>query len=260
MTMNSQDLVDIHDIRRLVDERVSKDAEILFIADTGSYAQGYATPESDNDIKCIYARPADQYLTLWPHKDNFESKSQNARLEVVGWDITKFLTLMRNSNPQTFEWLHSTQILFEQDVVEQLRDLADLSYSQAALANHYLGMLHKTKKQRVSGRTIPVKRYITLVQNACALNYILLHNEPPVMYLPTLVAHAPYDIQEAANNLLTRRRLFGRNATTLKVDVIDSYVNETLRKSPAKIKAIPPKEKPDPKLYDDLFVSIVKKI
>lgn len=250
----------INETNKLIITRTSATAKPILIAETGSFAQGYAAPDSDHDIKTVYAKPKESYLTLWPPKDNFESISQTDGIDVVGWDITKFLTLMRNSNPQVFEWLHSPLIYFEDDIVDELRDIADKSFSQRALANHYLGMTQKTKKQRVTGKNVPIKRYLALVANASALDYVLERNEPAPIQLQMLLAHVSYDVQEATNNLLTRRRIFGRDATTERKKVLDDFVNSTIRKASHQIPKIPAHTPPDKEIYDSVFLRIVEKI
>lgn len=243
----------------LITTRISPDAKPLIIVETGSFAQGYAAKDSDHDIKTVYVRPKLDYLTLWPPRDNFESISNTDGIDISGWDIAKFLKLMRNSNPQTFDWLHSPLTYFETDIIDKLRALARKSFSQKTLANHYLGIT-KSKKQRITGKHIPIKSYLTLIINTASLDYVLEHNEPAPIQLPVLLDYGPYDVREVTKNLLTRRRAFGRDAITERKPVLDDFVNSMIRKASQQISKIPVNMPPDTSVYDSLFLQIVEKM
>jgi len=81
---------------------------ILYACESGSRAWGFASPDSDYDVRFIYVRPRDWYLSidLERRRDVIERPIEGV-LDINGWDLRKALQLMRKSNPPLFEWLHS---------------------------------------------------------------------------------------------------------------------------------------------------------
>ncbi len=63
---------------------------VLFACESGSRAWGFASPDSDYDVRFIYAQPLDNYVSIRERKDNIELPV-NQELDVNGWDIRKAL-------------------------------------------------------------------------------------------------------------------------------------------------------------------------
>lgn len=76
---------------------------ILHCVESGSRAWGFASPDSDYDVRFIYVRDEDFYLKLEETRDVIEWKLDDI-LDINGWDLKKALRLLRQSNPTLFEW------------------------------------------------------------------------------------------------------------------------------------------------------------
>lgn len=82
----------------------------LHAIESGSRAWGFASPDSDYDVRMIYVQPLDWYLQLFEAKDTFEYIQNDlfdVPFDIAGWDIRKVLRLMYKSNALVFEWLNS---------------------------------------------------------------------------------------------------------------------------------------------------------
>src|ERR1044072_9601128 len=79
---------------------------ILYACESGSRAWGFASPDSDYDVRFIYTRRADDYLSISERRDVIELPV-NEVLDIGGWDIRKALQLFLKSNAPLYEWLQS---------------------------------------------------------------------------------------------------------------------------------------------------------
>jgi predicted nucleotidyltransferase len=87
--------------------------DILLAVESGSRAWGFASPDSDYDIRFIYRKDVNSYMTLWERRDTLEFMTED-HLDGAGWDIDKALTLIAKSNSTLHEWLFSP-IVYDQN-------------------------------------------------------------------------------------------------------------------------------------------------
>ena len=100
-------------IHRQLDEIESvHNVSILYAVESGSRAWGFASPDSDFDVRFLYVRPVLDYLRIRPMRDVIELPL-TGDLDTNGWDIVKALNLFRSSNPALLEWLRSPIIYRE---------------------------------------------------------------------------------------------------------------------------------------------------
>ena len=83
-----------------------EDCRILLAVESGSRAWGFASPDSDYDVRFIYVRPRESYLRLNRLRDVIELPADDV-LDINGWDLDKTLRLLYKSNPTVFEWFSS---------------------------------------------------------------------------------------------------------------------------------------------------------
>ena len=98
---------------KLTQISLAEPLHFLLAAESGSRAWGFASPDSDYDVRAIYIRPQEHYLQIDEAKDTFEF-IENQWFDVGGWDIRKALRLLRKSNAVLLEWLRSP-IVYTQD-------------------------------------------------------------------------------------------------------------------------------------------------
>lgn len=123
--MNKTIAADIqHEInRRLTEVEHTRNVKILFACESGSRAWGFASPDSDYDVRFIYIHPTDWYLSV-----NLEDKRDVIELpiddvwDINGWELRKALKLFNKSNPPLLEWLQSPIIYRENpEIMNQIR-------------------------------------------------------------------------------------------------------------------------------------------
>ena len=80
--------------------------KIIMAVESGSRAWGVASPDSDYDVRFIYARKKEDYLSLDEPRDVVEWQLDDV-YDVNGWDLKKALKLLYKANPSVFEWCTS---------------------------------------------------------------------------------------------------------------------------------------------------------
>jgi predicted nucleotidyltransferase len=85
---------------------------ILYAVESGSRAWGFASRDSDYDVRFIYVHSLDWYLSIRDKRDVIERPISDF-LDISGGELRKALSLFRNSNPPLFEWLNSPIIYLE---------------------------------------------------------------------------------------------------------------------------------------------------
>ena len=95
---------------------------VLHAVESGSRAWGFASPDSDYDVRFIYVRPKEDYLRLEKTRDVIELPIEG-ELDINGWDLDKTLRLLRASNPTLFEWFSSPIVYRETAFADEFRSV-----------------------------------------------------------------------------------------------------------------------------------------
>ena len=174
---------------------------ILFAIESGSRAWGFPSPDSDYDVRFVYAHPVDWYLSLVPGRDVIELPISDD-LDINGWDLRKALALLTKPNPVLLEWLSSPiRYVWSEDVCERLTDLARRTTHRTACLHHYLRIGETQWSRHVDGREeIKLKKYFYVLRPALAIRWIRLDPETaPPMNLHHLAAGLDLDAETLAD-------------------------------------------------------------
>ena len=79
-------------LRELKKIEEQENIKIIMAIESGSRAWGFASPDSDYDVRFIYVRKEEDYLKLEKTRDVIEWKLDDV-LDINGWDIKKALQL-----------------------------------------------------------------------------------------------------------------------------------------------------------------------
>lgn len=79
---------------------------VLYACESGSRGWQFPSPDSDFDVRFIYVRSADFYLSVAEKQDHLGFPIDD-ELDIYGWDLKKVLQLTGKSNTTPFEWLQS---------------------------------------------------------------------------------------------------------------------------------------------------------
>lgn len=88
--------------QKLREIELRENCRILLAVESGSRAWGFASPDSDYDVRFIYVRPKENYLRLDRMCDVIQVPINDV-LDINGWDVDKTLRLLHKSNPTVFD-------------------------------------------------------------------------------------------------------------------------------------------------------------
>ena len=170
------------------------DVRILFAVESGSRAWGFPSPDSDYDVRFVYAHPLDWYLSVRPGRDVIELPIDDL-LDINGWDIRKALGLLMKPNPVALEWL-SSPIRYRWNDADCARLIAFAGETAHASAcrHHYFNLgSEQWRRAAADPGTINYKKYFYALRPALALRWLRLKPTAPSMNLQALVAEAGLD-------------------------------------------------------------------
>ena len=79
--------------QKLKEIEEKENVKIILAVESGSRAWGFASPDSDYDVRFIYVRETKEYLKLNEIRDVIEWQLDGT-LDINGWDIKKALKLL----------------------------------------------------------------------------------------------------------------------------------------------------------------------
>ncbi|MCU0350377.1 MAG: nucleotidyltransferase domain-containing protein [Flavobacterium sp.] len=207
---------------------LEKGVEILYAVESGSRAWGFASPDSDYDIRFIYKHDLDYYLSLWEQTDVIEFMTDED-LDGSGWDLRKAMKLLAKSNAPLLEWIYSPVVYYENEAfMNQMRALAKDCFSPVACLHHYLGT-SKNFMAVCDQEEVKLKSYFYALRTALAGKWIIENNTfPPVAFME-LLPIAPQNIQEKVKELMQIKANQDESYLHLKEELITDFLKETVQ-------------------------------
>ena len=230
---------------------------ILHAVESGSRAWGFASPDSDYDVRFIYVRPREFYLKLERTRDVLEYPI-NDLLDINGWDLQKALRLLHRSNPSLFEWFKSPIIYQQTAFSNEFTAMMEKYFLKKSGLYHYLNMANGNYREYLRGEQVKAKKYFYVLRPILACNWILRTNTPPPMLFSELVdAELPRELMVPVRDLLRIKMEVPELKLIPRVNVINSYIESELPRICEEIK-----ELPEEKLhgYDELNEMFLKYI
>jgi len=125
------------------------EVKILYACESGSRAWGFASPDSDYDVRFIYAHKKNWYLSfdVERRRDVIEYPIVD-EIDCSGWDVRKALYLFTRTNGALLEWLKSPIVYIDQgNFAQNIREYAPKALNKIALCYHYSHMARSNAKE-----------------------------------------------------------------------------------------------------------------
>jgi len=160
----------IHDAIAQIES--THDVRVLFAAESGSRAWGFASPDSDYDVRFIYVHRPDWYLSIGEPRDVIEAMLPGD-LDLSGWDLRKALGLFMRCNLALNEWLGSPIVYQTRgDLADQLRGLMPAGFRAPSGYHHYLHMAKGKYEECVAQDPVRLKDVFYVLRPLLACRWI----------------------------------------------------------------------------------------
>lgn len=239
-------------MRKLAAVEAEHGVRVLFACESGSRGWGFASPDSDYDVRFIFARPAREYLRITPVRDVIE-EVPGPVFDVNGWDLRKALQLLAKGNATLIEWL-SSPVVYRQDehFMQRLRSAADRVYQPIRSFHHYAAMGRGNFREYLQGEQVRAKKYLYVLRPLLAARWVLGREDAPPMAFERLVDAMvdDVDVRKEIDELLVLKRRSGEQEWLPARPVLNAYLERLLADL---AQAQPAIGDPDMRVLDDLL-------
>ena len=235
------------DVRALILSRLDEIARdervrIILAVESGSRAWGFASADSDYDVRFLYVRRVEDYAALTVPRDVIERPIEG-ELDLNGWDLRKALSLGLRWNPALVEWLTSPIVYAESGwEASALRRLFAVPQSREALIRHYFGLAYRQFGRHIDGRdAVNLKKYFYVVRPAAALLWLETRaHETPPMSLPALLdgVALPADVASAIVDLRARKAAGVEAGRGARIAALDAFCTARMEWARAHLPAV----------------------
>ena len=232
----------------------AENIKILLAVESGSRAWGFASPDSDYDVRFIYIRRLEDYLRLNTIRDVIELPIDDA-LDINGWDLQKTLRLLHKSNPTLFEWFSSPIVYQETEFADKFRDLMMHYFSSKKTMYHYVSMAEENYREYLKGDLIRAKKYFYVLRPVLACQWILdWGTPPPMLFSELLKAELPVELIDVVNQLLELKMNSPEVKLVKRISEINEYLDESIPSIKRAVRLLEDSLTPDWNELNQLFL------
>ena len=242
---------------KLTETQRLHNVQVLYACESGSRAWGFASEDSDYDVRFIYAHPREWYLTIDEKRDVIELPV-NEILDIGGWELRKALQLMRKSNSVIYEWLQSPIVYRDEfNFLDDMRHVMPEYFNLRAGTHHYLSMARNTFEQDLQEDNVRIKRYFYALRPLFSAMWIIEHNAvPPMMFEPLRSILKDDDVQLAIDELLKIKQSSDEKALITPITQINQMIARELSRCAEAVRLLPLQESSS-KSLNTLFVKVL---
>jgi predicted nucleotidyltransferase len=235
-----------------------ENVKILHCVESGSRAWGFASPDSDYDVRFIYVRPKEFYLRLDKTRDVIEWQLDDT-LDINGWDLSKALSLLYKSNPTLFEWNSSPIVYKTTKEWEQIATIINKYFVAKSGLYHYLSTAKSNYREYLKGEIVRLKKYFYVLRPLLACKWILAKNTPPPMLFSELMdKYLDESIREDVLKLLDLKMNQPEIAEGKRFEKVNEYLDKTILEVEKQIKDLPSSQEQSWNELNHIFLSILK--
>lgn len=219
-------------LKRIAAAEEEHEVRVIYAVESGSRAWGFASPNSDYDVRFIYAHSAEWYLSvdLEDRRDVIEYPIVDD-IDINGWDVRKALKLYWKSNPALVEWLQSPIVYRTKgNFADSLRDLLQDMYSIDKGIYHYRSMAKTNYRGYLKEEIVPIKKYFYVLRPLLAIRWLKHHRSPAPIEFQRLrdMTEPGSELDNEISKLLERKKRSLEKETAPSIPVLNNFIESEL--------------------------------
>lgn len=243
--------------RKLMEIEVKEHVKILHAVESGSRAWGFASPDSDYDVRFIYVRPKEFYLGLQPKKDYIDWEL-NEILDINGWDVSKALQHFHKSNATLFEWSNSPVVYHTTPEWEKIQRVSEHYFSCKSSMYHYYGTASKNYHAYLQEDMVKYKKYFYVLRPILACKWIEKKSvPPPVLFRKLAEGVLEQEMGPVIEELLNKKKQMVEAEKGKRIDRLNEYIEENLVYFKEKTEALQDDRNGDWKELNRIFLELL---
>ncbi len=209
------------------------DVRIIMAIESGSRAWGFASPNSDYDVRFIYANKPEWYLAV-----DLEDKRDVIEYPIVddidlnGWDVRKALKLFWKSNPAFVEWIQSPITYIDDEFFrnESLTLLPEI-YSTEKGIYHYRNMAKNNYRGHFKAEIVPLKKYFYVLRALFSIQWLEKYgNAAPIEFNKVLSLVKDNELLDTIYELLERKKVSEEKMLAPAIPVLNRFIEKELNR------------------------------
>jgi predicted nucleotidyltransferase len=208
---------------------------ILYACESGSRAWGFASPDSDWDVRYIYSMPIEWYLSVLDQPDYF-SQDFPLSIDLSGWELRKALRLFGSCNLPLNEWLGSAMIYRDsENLRDTLRSLIPAFFNPKKAIHHYRSIAQNSMEYLDPSGQIAIKKLFYILRPLLAATWIYrTQSMPPTSFHEMRkTGLMPEPVEEEIDGLVLRKQTAIEGEKVAIPGTLDSWIQSTLVDLPA---------------------------
>ena len=245
--------------KKLCEIEREENVEVLFAIESGSRAWGFASPDSDYDVRFIYKHKMDFYLKLDKRRDVIECTPDKI-YDINGWDLDKTFKLLYSSNPTLFEWIISPIVYKTTEFHKSFQKLAPDYFLHKSSLYHYLSMAKNNYRVYLKGDTVRLKKYFYVLRPILACRWILKNStQPPMLFQDLVGACLEPELHETIRALLKWKMSAPESEHGPRIDTLNAWIELNIAAIETNIATLPDDNTKDMTVLNEIFLSEIMK-
>lgn len=220
-------------LERLRNTEEKEGVRILMAIESGSRAWGFASPNSDYDVRFIYIRNKDWYLSvdLEEKRDVIEYPIVD-EIDLNGWDVRKALRLYWKSNPTFVEWIKSPITYINSGSFrEEARKILPSIYSVEKGIYHYRSMAKTNYRGYLREDRVPLKKYFYVLRPLLAIRWLEKYGSAaPVEFNKVLKLVDDNELLNTIHKLLEKKKVSEEKMLAPVIPVLNKFIESELNR------------------------------
>lgn len=236
------------------------DVKVLLAVESGSRAWGFASKDSDYDVRFVYVHRKEWYLQLVEGRDVIEELDPDGVMDFAGWDIKKALLLMGKGNCAFAEWLNSPIVYYrDEDFFMGMSILMGDYFRLISAVNHYYHMAMNHDKRYLEKRGCELKRFMYHLRGLLAAKWAATYETyPPVLFEELVEKMVPdQKIRDEIARMVELKRESREHNTTIVSDELINFAARTAEEIESLFGTFPDEKPQDYDSLNNFFLNIL---